>query len=71
MLGDEIFHLSRFSIAFLRCGYIESCWVRKLFICEDFSSVRTFIRAEGIALYWVRKFSFCENFSGIPYFSSS
>ena len=48
---------------FVRAGGIESCWVRKFSICEDFSSVCAFVRAGGIELYWVRKFSICENFS--------
>ena len=49
--------------AFVRAGGIESCWVRKFSICEDFSSVCAFVRAGGIESCWVRKFSLCEDFS--------
>ena len=64
MLGEEIFCLRGFSsaCALVRAGGMESCWVRKFSICEDFLA---FVRAGCIESCWVRKFSICEDFSSV------
>ena len=53
-LGKEILHFSsvRALCAFVRAGGIESYWVRKFSICENFSSVTVTLE----------KFSQMENF---------